>query len=156
MGSGRPVPTPPLPARPCLPRPTWNSGARGGLGSASQVASVLPGGGINLSHLPGPTVVAATQQTRKQRELYVGNLPVGMVTAAQLKELFRAPLLCAARCGEKILHDTEPPRHEPTSRREQVSILPTICYRWRDRLHGSQNVTRNEKMKRAAKIQSSH
>ena len=30
---------------------------------------------------------------RDRRELYVGNLPVGMVNAQQLKELFRAPLL---------------------------------------------------------------
>jgi hypothetical protein len=64
----------------------------GGMGSAS-TATAMPGGGINLSHLPGPTVVAQQQLNRKQRELYVGNLPMGMVTAAQLKELFRAPLL---------------------------------------------------------------
>ena len=42
-----------------------------------------------------PTMMQFNMQPsgRKQRELYVGNLPVGMVTPQQLKELFRAPLL---------------------------------------------------------------
>ena len=71
------------------------NGAPGSLGS-SATATPMPGGGINLSHqsaLSGLGVQATQQAGRKQRELYVGNLPLGMVTAMQLKELFRAPLL---------------------------------------------------------------
>ena len=32
-----------------------------------------------------------TQDTKKQRELYIGNLAVGAVTPVMLKELFTAP-----------------------------------------------------------------
>ena len=50
--------------------------------------------------MPGPgaaapigSATAAHQQlARKQRELYVGNLAVGLVTAQMLKDLFSAPL----------------------------------------------------------------
>jgi len=40
------------------------------------------------------TILSAQAPTagRKQRELYVGNLPVGLVTAQTLKDLFSAPL----------------------------------------------------------------
>ena len=63
------------------------------MGTDRTIAAPLPGGQIALNHLPGPSVVAVQQQNRKQRELYVGNLPVGLINPAQLKELFRAPLM---------------------------------------------------------------
>ena len=47
-----------------------------------------------------PSSSAQAGANRKQRELYVGNLPVGMVTPAQLRELFRAPLLTMPNMGE--------------------------------------------------------
>jgi len=50
--------------------------------AAAQVAQSVPG------LVAGGTPAVG----RKQRELYVGNLPVGMITAAALKELFSQPL----------------------------------------------------------------
>ena len=53
----------------------------------------LIGGGMMPGMMPGMTGSAmASQANRKQRELYVGNLPVGMVTTSALKELFSLPL----------------------------------------------------------------
>ena len=53
----------------------------------------LIGGGMMPGMMPGMTGRAmASQANRKQRELYVGNLPVGMVTTSALKELFSLPL----------------------------------------------------------------
>jgi hypothetical protein len=39
-----------------------------------------------------PSLSPPFQETKKQRELYIGNLAVGMVTPPMLKELFTLPL----------------------------------------------------------------
>ena len=62
-----------------------------GAGGVGGVAS-MGGTAALASLLAGAAGGANSQAGRKQRELYVGNLPVGMVTNATLKELFITPL----------------------------------------------------------------
>lgn len=69
--------------------------------SAANVAPPSLSGLHSLYTLPGMPA-AAPPVGRKQRELYVGNLPVGAVTAADLRELFSAPLRTMAGFDESI------------------------------------------------------
>jgi len=108
LNVGRPagyMPAPGMPLPQPLPLPPGVGAAQSAAppdpAAAAAVAALVGGGagnplGMNnplglAGGLPG--VSAANQANRKQRELYIGNLPVGMVSAQQLKELFRAPLL---------------------------------------------------------------
>ena len=102
---GQPLPTP-LPLPPSVSGSTA-AGAPVDPAAAAAVAALVGGRpGAPSSGAPPPQPVAAarcrrplpSQQAggpppRKQRELYVGNLAVGVVTANHLRELFRAPLL---------------------------------------------------------------
>jgi len=60
--------------------------------SVSAVPAAPLGGLGALGGANALQLTAAAQVNRKQRELYVGNLPVGVVTAGSLKELFMQPL----------------------------------------------------------------
>jgi len=73
--------TPPVPVVRLAPRP--DELVRYGL--------AIGAGGPNAA-TPALSV-AVRPETRKSRELYVGNLTVGLVTSAMLKDLFTAPLL---------------------------------------------------------------
>jgi len=73
--------------------------------TAAAVAALVGGGAGNPLGMTNPLGLGAAppqpqQANRKQRELYIGNLPVGMVSAQQLKELFRAPLLTMPNMDE--------------------------------------------------------
>ena len=64
-------------------------GAAPGLPGGSAAMGAMPSEGLAaLAQLPGS---AASQANKKQRELYVGNLPVGMVTPSALRDLFSQP-----------------------------------------------------------------
>ena len=65
-------------------------GAAPGLPGGSAAMGVMPSESLAaLAQLPG---AAMGQANKKQRELYVGNLPVGMVTPSALRDLFSQPL----------------------------------------------------------------
>ena len=103
-----PLPLPPgvvagLPSAPADPSAAAAVAALVGGTLSGPLAGGMPGGGAppavpgvpgvpGLATLPGPTVQAVEQAGRKQRELYVGNLPVGLITQQQLKDL-STPLL---------------------------------------------------------------
>uniref|UniRef100_A0A6U5J7E4 RRM domain-containing protein n=1 Tax=Calcidiscus leptoporus TaxID=127549 RepID=A0A6U5J7E4_9EUKA len=87
LNIGRPAGFVPPSAGMPMPTPLSIDGAVPGAGTAPMpAAGAAPGALATL--LPG----AAAQVNRKQRELYVGNLPVGVVNASSLKELFMQPL----------------------------------------------------------------
>lgn len=82
-----------IPPPPGMPLPTplkIPPGAAPGLPGGSAAMGAMPSEGLAaLAQLPGS---AASQANKKQRELYVGNLPVGMVTPSALRDLFSQPL----------------------------------------------------------------
>jgi len=78
----------PAPAPPAMVPGLGITGAEAG--AAAAAAAV---GGGNLGGLQALLRAQAAPPTgRKQKELYVGNLPVGLVTAQTLRDLFTAPL----------------------------------------------------------------
>ena len=118
LNVGRPAGYQPAPGQP-LPTPLpMPSGVRGGSGgaqtvdpqAAAAVAGLLGGNGpsgaaplapgMAVGYVP-PSIPNNANQIRKQRELYVGNLAVGVVTASHLRELFRAPLLTMANLASE-------------------------------------------------------
>jgi len=82
-----------IPPPPGMPLPTplkIPPGAAPGLPGGSAVMGAMPSESLAaLAQLPGAVV---GQANKKQRELYVGNLPVGMVTPSALRDLFSQPL----------------------------------------------------------------
>jgi len=110
--SGRPLnvgrPAGFIPPSAGLPQPTplqLPSGLGGNTGPPPSVSLSGPGGiqlggttvtpaagGALASLLAAAGGAAAKLDNKKQRELYVGNLPVGMITPQALKDLFTAPL----------------------------------------------------------------
>jgi len=110
LNIGRPagyMPAPGIPLPQPLPLPPGVGAAQSAPADPAAAAAVaaLVGGGagnpLGISNPLGLTGAAAPNAAnKKQRELYIGNLPVGMVSAQQLKELFRAPLLTMPNMDE--------------------------------------------------------
>ena len=106
-----PLPLPPgiMPGMPSMPRAAAPDPA-----AAAAVAALVGGSlqnplGVGMGGVvtPSASLAAANashQASRKQRELYIGNLPTNggmpMIAASQLKELFRAPMLTMPNMDE--------------------------------------------------------
>ena len=82
-------------------------GAAPGLPNGSAPMGVMPSESLAaLAQLPGAVV---GQANKKQRELYVGNLPVGMVTPSALRDLFSQPLKTMPNFSEAAGQVVAPP-----------------------------------------------
>jgi len=116
LNVGRPagyMPAPGMPLPQPLPLPPGVGAAQSAAppdpAAAAAVAALVGGAVGNPLGISNPlglsgggagAAAAPNQANRKQRELYIGNLPVGMVSAQQLKELFRAPLMTMPNMDE--------------------------------------------------------